>query len=106
MKPYRSIVLACSLVACAERWDGGGRRQELPSDERMQEATSGGAPADGGAGLAGSPPDENAGASVGGNGGNGGNGGVIGLGPQASAGTFAGIGTAGTSGTAGTAFSP
>ena len=103
MKPYRSIVLACSLVACAERWDGGGRRQELPSDERMQEATSGGAPADGGAGLAGAPPDENAGASVGGNGGTGG---VIGLGPQASAGTFAGIGSAGTSGTAGTAFSP
>jgi hypothetical protein len=96
MKSYYSIVLACSLAACADRWDGGGRRHELPADERMQELPpSSGEPADGGAGLAGSPPDESAGTSVGGTGG------VGGLGFVQTPGAFAGLGSGGSAGSAG-----
>lgn len=94
---YQTLVaVACLLSACADRWPGGGRLQELPSDERMQEAPSGSL-TDGGASSAGAPSDGGAGASVGGSGGTG----VGGLGFNESAGAPPGLGTAGTGGTGG-----
>lgn len=89
MKPaYRTLfAVAFSLSACtAEHWDGGGRRQELPMDERTPEAGSASI-ATGGTGSATLEPDESSGAGASGEGGAPGAGGSP---------ATAGLGTSGT----------
>lgn len=66
MKPQYQALLAVafSLSACSvDHWEGGGRRQELPEDERTPEATGGTSTEAGGASVAGLEPDESSGAS-------------------------------------------
>jgi hypothetical protein len=99
MKPlYTGVALAFSLVACSvDHWEGGGRRHELPSDDRGQEPTGGPSlepedPGAGGGAPAGGAADASGGAAgFDGNGlqgGSGGSGGVpIGLGSGGTAGS-------------------
>src|SRR5438045_2178041 len=88
---FRSLcAVAFSLSACtAEHWDGGGRRQELPMDERTPEAGSASTDT-GGAGSAILVSDESSGAGASGEGG------APGAGGSSAAGAPTGLGTSGT----------
>jgi hypothetical protein len=100
MKPlYTGVALAFSLLACSvDHWEGGGRRHELPSDNRGEEPTGGPSLEPGDPGAAGAPAGGAADASGGaagfdGNGLQGGSGGSAGSG-----GVPIGLGSGGTAG--------
>jgi hypothetical protein len=93
MKPSRQSMLAVALFlsACVDHWDGGGRRQELPSDERMSDAIGGASSDARGTTAAGLEPDQGSGASASSDAGAAGGGGLA-----DSAGSPSGLGSAGT----------
>ena len=75
-RPYQALLAVLFfLSACVDHWEGGGRRQELPVDERT--VAPGGASSDaGGTTVAGLEPEQSSGASANSNGGAAGAGGL------------------------------
>jgi hypothetical protein len=99
MTRYQALLtMAFFVSACADRWEGGGRRHDLPSDERPQEEPASGAPTDGGASSTDSPSDGGPGLSVGGTRVDDGTAGAGGLGSSEAAGAPPGVASAGTAG--------